>query len=250
MVEAAVTMERYRTTLILLGALILLVVAWLFLRNNAPAGTDATPTATPTVYVWQEPGDVNSIDVVSDTTTVSVRKDLSTTVWSLTAPIQATADEYQVSAQADSLKNLVAMATLTNTTDLKQYGLDSSKLTFKFTTAGSSPANHTVKVGKATIDGAGYYIKADDKAPVYVVSNSMVEALKSWITTPPKAQPTATPVPTQPPTPAASTTITATGTITLTLPGTPTSGLSNTATITSTSPGGANSTTPAASPTP
>jgi hypothetical protein len=243
-------MERYRTTLILLAALVILVVAWLFLRNNPSITAEATPTPVATTYVWQEPGTVDSIDVMSGTTTVSVRQDLSTTVWSLTAPIKDTADISQVGSVADSLKNLVSITVLTGTTDLKQYGLDKPLLTVKFSTAGTSPANHTIQVGIPTIDGAGYYIKADDKPDVYVVSNGVVEPLKTWITSPPKAPPTATPEPTSTSTPPVTTTVTATGTITLTLPGTPTSGLSNTATITSTSPGAPNPTPPEATPAP
>jgi len=243
-------MERYRTTLILLGALVVLIVGWLLLRNsNIATSSSATPTVTPVTYVWQETGDVSSIDVMSGTQTVSVRQDLSTTVWSVTAPISDTADTSQVGTAADSLKALVATAVLTDASDLAQYGLDKPVMTVKMATGGSTPANHSFVTGKTTIDSSGYYIKADSDKNVYVIANTLVEQLKSWLTTPPKAVPTATPLPAETPTPVAATTITATGTITLTVPVSPTTSLSGSATITSTSPGAANPTTPEASPT-
>lgn len=245
-------MERYRTTLIMLGALVLLVVVWLLLRGNPAVSSSGstTPTATPEPYVWQESSDVNYVDVVSGTTTVSLRKDMSTTVWSLVSPIKDTADSFSVSSEADSLKSLQATAVLTSPTDLAQYGLDKPPLKVTVKTAAATPAEHTLQVGNATIDGAGYYTLADGKKDVYVIANSIIEPLKSWITTPPKAPPTATPAPATPTERAVpSGTVPAGGSATVTLPLTSTTTITGSETITNTQPGAANPTTPLASPT-
>src|SRR5919201_443394 len=120
-------MERYRTTIILVVVLVVLVGVALFLNNNRTSGgTDVTATPTPDTskVVWQDSEPVDSIDVVSGTKVVSLRKDLTTTVWSLVKPIQADADIYSVGSVADSLKSLQALAVITSPKDLAQYGLE------------------------------------------------------------------------------------------------------------------------------
>src|SRR3954467_10084091 len=110
-------MERYRTTIILFGALIVLLAVWLVIQSNPGiSSAGSTPTPSPTPYVWQESGTVNSIDVISDTTTVSIREDMSTTVGSIIAPGKADADASAVSTAASQLQTLAATAILTNVT--------------------------------------------------------------------------------------------------------------------------------------
>lgn len=213
-------MERYRTTIILAFVLVILAgVAFLLSNKNAnTTTTDASATATPdpSKNVWIDSADVISIDVLSGTQKVLLRKDVTTTVWSLIDPIQADADPFAVGGVADQLKVLAATTVLTGVTDLAQYGLDKSGLSVLVRTGGAKPGKHTLHVGNTTIDGSGYYTRVDDsKDKVYIVSNTTIEPIRTWLTTPPKAQPSPTPIPL---TVAPTDTITPTGTLTATTP--------------------------------
>ena len=233
-------MERYRTTLILVGILAVLGVAALLLNNRGSSPTDGTPTPT-ALSVWQEPNQVTGIDVVSGTQRVSLRKDVTTTVWSILEPISDTADVFAVGGVADQLQTLVHTRELTGVTDLAQYGLADSPMRVTVTFSDTTPTRHSLLVGTSTPDGSAYYAKRDDNASVYLLSVNVIEPLRSWLIAPPRQQPTPTPIPvTVVPTSTITPTSGITGTVTLT--GTQT--LTGTLPITSTNPGAANSTTP------
>lgn len=187
-------MERYRTTIILLALLVVLGGLALFL-NNRNTATPGTPTPEPTQYVWQEENQVNAIEVVSGTTRVSLRKDVTTTLWTVTEPVQKEADSFAVSNIADSLKSPQATAQYTDTQDLSGYGLDKPGMSVTATFSDTQGTKRVMTIGTPTFDGSGYYVKLPDSANVYVVSNSIIEPLRTWLTTPPVAPPTATPLP-------------------------------------------------------
>src|SRR5919204_5616119 len=232
-------MERYRTTIILVVVLVVLAgVAYFLNSNRTSGGTETTATPTPDVskLVWQETEPVDSIDVVSGTKVVLLRKDITSTIWTITQPIKADADPYSVGSVADSLKSLQALAVLTSPTNLSQYGLDPRKWQGVVRATGSKPTKHTLLIGNTTIDGAGYYVKQQDDPKVFVVANTTIEPLKSWLDNPPKAQPSPTPLPI---TVAPTNIITPTGTLTVTLPVSGTSTVTSTSPITSTGPGAA-----------
>jgi hypothetical protein len=242
-------MERYRTTIILVVVLAALAGVAYFLNQSGISGTAnslGTPTAAPPKYVWQSTEPVVSLDVVSATNRVSLRKDVTTTIWSLIAPIKGEADPYGVGSEADALQNLQALSVLTNATDLAGFGLDKPLMQVVAVLGNAKPVTHTISIGKASIDGAGYFVKQPDNPSVYLVANTTIEPLKTWFVTPPKAPPTPTPLPI---TVAPTHTITATNTLTVTLPVSGTATGPATSPITTTGPGAANATTPAASPT-
>src|SRR5438045_3083102 len=118
-------MERYRTTLILVGVLVVLAALYFFVLNKGGTGTGGTetPTAVTTVTVWKDTNPVIGIDVMSGTLTTSVRKDITTTLWSVVAPMQKDANA-SVAGLADGLQNVQATRSLTTTGDLAPYGLD------------------------------------------------------------------------------------------------------------------------------
>jgi hypothetical protein len=196
--------------------------------------------------VWQDTNAVTGIDVVSATQRVSIRKDITTTVWSIVEPVSDTADVFAVGNLADQVQNLTAQSELTGTTDLAQYGLDGTPLQATFTFGAEGGTTRTLLIGDTTPDGGAFYVKRADGPNVYLVTTYSLEPLRTWLTTPPIAQPTPTPIPvtvlpTVEPSP--------TGAITGTLAVTATQGLSGTLPITNTDPGSANPTTPVA-PTP
>jgi len=187
-------MERYRTTLILLALLVALGGLAMFLNNRGGTPT-GTPTATPAQYVWQDENQVVGIEVVSGTNKVIVRKDITTTFWAVTEPVQKDADTFSVSSVADSLKSLEATAQLTDTTNLAAYGLVNPGMSVTTTFSDTQGTRRVLMVGDATFDGSGYYVKTPVTGTVYIVSNRVIEPLRTWLTTPPVAPPTATPFP-------------------------------------------------------
>src|SRR5580765_8570974 len=112
-------MARYRTTLILLGVLVILGAGVFFLQSPSSTGT-ATATPTPTTNIWghKNSDDITAIDVVSGTQHVSLTEEMTGTNWLLTAPIKADADSYTVSSIVDQLKTLNATDTITNAAKL------------------------------------------------------------------------------------------------------------------------------------
>lgn len=245
-------MERYRTTIILVAVLVVLGTLAVVLGGKGPVGTiPGEPTPLPVQYVWQDDNQVVGIDVVSGTNRVSLTEDTTTTIWSLTEPIQSTADPFAVGNVADLLQSLQATTVITGSSDLAQYGLDKPNLSVTATFSDTAHTKRTVQVGAATVDGSGYYTKLPDKPDVYIVSNSTIEPIKSWLETPPKSVPTATPLlPTLAPMSELTGTRTLTGTQapatapTLEPPG----NISGTNSITTTAPGAAHVTTPEITP--
>lgn len=250
-------MERYRTTLIMLTLLVALgVVA--FLLNNNRADTGGTPTPVATQYVWQSTGAVVGLDVVSGTQKIALRGDPATGSWRLEQPVAGEADTFAVSTIADSFQSLEATSVLTEKVNLADFGLDPQGLTVTAIFTGTTTPR-TVLIGGPTFDGAGYYARIPDVETVYVVSNTTIEPLKSWLLAPPLAPPTPAPQFTIAPT----LTVTPTGAVLITpsISGatsptlgvlTATIALTGTSPITNTSPGAANPTTPlpASSPAP
>ncbi|MEA2572913.1 MAG: hypothetical protein QOH93_211 [Chloroflexia bacterium] len=261
-------MERYRTTIILLVLLLALGGFAVFLGGNkGTTTTPGVPTEAPVSYVWQDPNPITGLDAVSGTQRLVLSKDAATTIWSIREPISDTADPFAVGNLTDQLQNLQASSTITEAGDLAQFGLAQPSITTTLTFSDTAGTKRTLLVGNQTIDGAAFYVKAADKPDVYLVSNALIEPLRSWFSSPPKVVPTATPLlPTIGPTQA----VTATGTITgtsvpsgttvptgttapstsgTTTPAAQATGvISGTETITAQQPAGANATTPVASP--
>jgi hypothetical protein len=203
-------MERYRTTIIMAAVLIVLAgLAYFSSSNNASAPTGA-PTPVPSHFIWQDSNSVKAIDVVSSTEKVSIAKDSTSGDWMISQPVARPADVFQVGNEADALQNLQAQFMLTGTTDLGQYGLTSPPLQVTVTFSDTGGSQRVLLVGAPTTDGSAYYVKTPDSDTVYVVTNTTIEPLRSWLTNPPVQQPTATPVPITPvtdtPTPTATST--------------------------------------------
>jgi len=199
-------MERYRTTLIMVALLLVLGGVAIFLTNQNKGNTPGlTPTPVPS-FLWQETSQVQGIDVMSGTTKVSLRKDISTTVWVLTAPEQYPAETFQVDNVADTLQRLEATKVATGTTDLAQYGFDKAGMTVTVTFSSTTPLTHTFMVGSGNFDGTGFYMKQPDSPDVYLSGTTPIGTIQNWLATPPKQAPTPTPFPTVPPTPTSTAT--------------------------------------------
>jgi hypothetical protein len=206
-----------------------------FVNRGGNTPSPLTTPTTNTVFVWQESSPLVAIQVVSSTGSVSLTKNTETTVWSIREPISDTADPIVVGNLADTLQNLSAQAELTGTTDLAQFGLEGQPLSATFTFSAIDGIQRTLLIGDSTPDGGAYYVKRGDTPSVFLVPNYTLEPLRTWVTTPPKAQPTATPLPV---------TVVPTSAITSTVGITGTQPLTGTLPATNTLPGAANPTTP------
>lgn len=203
-------MERYRTTLIMAAALIVLVALAFFLTSKNASAPTGSPTPTTAKFIWQDANAVQAIDVVSGTQKVGIAKDSASGNWSIIEPVSRPADLFQVGNEADALQNLQAQFDLTGTTDLEQYGLTNPLMQVTVTFSDTGASKRVLLVGSATTDGSGYYVKTPDNSSVFVLTNTTVEPLRSWLTNPPVQQPTATPVPITPVTDTPTPTATAT----------------------------------------
>ncbi len=184
---------RYTSTVILGGVFLVLAVVLFFLTQNPDAGViNPTPTPTPAPVVWDlSTSTAQAIRIDTITQTVAVQS--VNNQWQLTAPTNEPASQFQVGNVVDQLKKLQAQRVLTET-DITKYGLDTPAITVTLVVSGAQQATNTLLVGKATIDGGSYYVKATSKPQVYVMANTLIEQLRSWTTTPPKAEPTPTPL--------------------------------------------------------
>lgn len=190
-------MERYRTTLVLGGVLIVLVVLAFFLTNKNTV-TTGTETPVPNVYIWEDANPVKALEIMSGTNKVGLTKDVVLGTWHIDAPVDKPADIFQVGGVADSLQRLQAQYTLSDTTDLAQYGLAGQPLQITATYSDTAGTKRSLLIGNATPDGSAYYVKTPDNAKVYTVVNSTIEPVRTWLTAPPIQPPSPTPVPITP----------------------------------------------------
>ncbi len=190
-------MERYRTT-ILLGVVLLVLAALAFFlsSNNASSPGEATPT--PNIYIWQDDNPAIALDVMSGTSKVSIVKDVISGTWQIKEPVDRPADLFQVGGVANSLQILQAQYTLSDTTDLTQYGLDGQPMSVTVTFSDTAHTTRTLLIGHATPDGGGYYVKLPDGNKLYTVINSTIEPMRTWLVSPPVELPSPTPVPITP----------------------------------------------------
>ncbi|MDQ3927675.1 MAG: DUF4340 domain-containing protein [Chloroflexota bacterium] len=246
-------MERYRTTIIMLVLLVALGGLAIILGGNRGTTTPGESTPVPVTYVWQDPNQVIGLEAVSGTERLSLTKDITTTIWSIHEPISDTGDPFTVGNIAGQLQNLQATSAITEAGDLGQFGLTQPDITATVTFSDAAGTKRTLLIGDPTIDGSAYYVKTADKPDVYLVSNTLIQPLQSWFTSPPKIVPTATPLlPTIAPTLEVTSTGTVTGTVLPSGTGTPavqaTGTISGTGTVAPSEPGAANATTPETSP--
>lgn len=209
-------MERYRTTIILGGVLLVLAMLAFFLSSkNATSPGTATPV--PNIYIWEDANPVKALEAVSGTDKIVLNKDVVLGSWRIAEPVDALADIFQVGNVADAMQRLQAQYALSDTTDLAQYGLASTGLQITATFSDTASSKRTLLVGALTPDGAGYYVKTPENNKVYTLQATTIGQVINWLTTPPVQPPTPTPLPFTP----VTSTPTQTGTPTTAITSTP-----------------------------
>ncbi|HMA36764.1 MAG TPA: DUF4340 domain-containing protein [Chloroflexia bacterium] len=206
---------RNRTLIVLAVVFVILAGLSFYLQSN-PA-TPPVPTAEPTVIVWDySSGTASMLSVQSPTSTVTLQ--IQGGKWRITAPLQTDADDLQVAQVASQLKKPEARSKIgDNVTNLQQYGLATPALTVTLVLSGITPPQQQLLVGNASLDGSAYYVRPAGSNAVYLITNATIESLKGWLSAPPVAQPTPTPLPALlPPTSAITNTNPLSGTHTIT----------------------------------
>jgi len=175
-----------RTTWIMLGILVLVVVAYFVIKNRTSAtSTQATPTTFGYDFlVTQADGTLQSLRVIDNQNqVVQMQRDTSGT-WLVTLPTPGAADQALAGAAETQVGALRIVATLDSQLDLGAAGLDSPAFTLEFTFI--SGLKHVIQVGTLTPTNSGYYVRYD-AGNLYVVSQAGIDALLNLLTAPPFA---------------------------------------------------------------
>ncbi|HUX87139.1 MAG TPA: DUF4340 domain-containing protein [Chloroflexota bacterium] len=184
---------NFRLTAALLGILVLLGGVVYYVSNQASPSAATASAKTPQIVTFAS-AEVSKLIVSSGKTTMEVDK--SGANWQLVQPTKGPADPNRVQGWLDQLSALTADRVITDTTDLGQYGLTSPTFTTEVTlTAGKKV---TISFGNKTPDGGDYYARVAGSNPVYLVSATLGDDLKSAMTQPPVPVPTQTIAPTLP----------------------------------------------------
>jgi len=117
-------------------------------------------------------------------------------------PVQTPADAGRVEGWLDQLGTLTADRVINGATDLSQYGLSQPKVNVEVGLSANKSAK--LVLGDKTPDGSDYYAQVQNDKNVYLVNAPLGDDLQSALSSPPKAVPTPTALPTLvPPSPSA-----------------------------------------------
>jgi hypothetical protein len=183
-----------RPTLILLVILILVVVAYIVLKNRTGlTASQSTPTTAGNTYLISQTDGTLQVLRISDSQnhTFQMQRDTSGT-WVITQPSTGSADQALASAAETQVGALRVVTTLDNQLSLSDVGLDIPSYTLEFTFTGN--LKHVIQVGVLTPTSSGYYVRFDG-GNLYVISQSGIDSLLKLLTAPPFPA-TETPFPT------------------------------------------------------
>ncbi len=165
-------MTRGRSTLILLVlAAALGAYIWFVESKRDPA--DDEPKAE-RVFASLESGDIVGLTIHAangDVTTLKKSGD----AWRIESPIEAAADDSEISGLTSSLSTLdITRVIEEQPASLEPFGLDAPRLTITFTAEG--PAR-TLLLGSKTVTGGDVYAKLQDAPRVFLVPGWMEQGL-------------------------------------------------------------------------
>ena len=177
----------FRLTAALLGILVILGGVVFYVSNQAAPLVATANSKTPQIVSFAS-ADANKLVVSSGKAIMEVDKSGSN--WQLVQPTKGPADPNRVQGWLDQLSALTADRVITDTTDLGQYGLTSPGFTTEVTlTTGKKVM---ISFGDKTPDQGDYYARVAGSNPVYLVSATLGDDLKSALTSPPVPVPTPT----------------------------------------------------------
>jgi hypothetical protein len=175
-----------RSTWILLGMLLLVVVAYYVITNRASKiSSQATPTVNVNNFlITPADGTLQSLRV-SDRQgrVVQMQRDTSE-MWTVTQPTLGNADQSLAGAAETQVGALRIVTTLNKNLNLADAGLDTPADVIELTFV--SGVKHVIQVGSLTPTTSGYYIRYDD-GNLYVVGKAGIDALINLLAAPPYA---------------------------------------------------------------
>lgn len=159
-------MKGLRSTILLLVVLVGLVAYIYYADRNGGNGDDTREKAFASVTAE----DIQEVQIRSaDGETSRVQKTDST--WRLVEPLQAEADESELSSIASSLATLdIQRVVDENAQDLKQYGLEPGRIEVGFRTKNDKEPRR-ILLGERTPTGGDLYARFPDQRRVFLVSS-------------------------------------------------------------------------------
>lgn len=183
-----------RTTLILLGVLAALGAFVWYQGASNPDEVASPPVDLASAYVWQfSTGEVTGIRVTENDSgqTTALSRDAEGR-WSVVEPYAADADQGQVESALANLAYLSVQRTLTETTDLRPFGVLEPAYTLEITLDDGS--HKRLEIGQKVPSEDGFYALRPGEANALVVSGYSLRPVMDLAQTPP-IEPTETPTP-------------------------------------------------------
>lgn len=167
-------MKKYRTMIIFTSIFVVLFALYFVMSqiNNSKAEDELEETIMVT-----EISKLASMEYTDGETTMSFTNGVE--AWKVTNNDEINLDNDSVEAIADTLSQIESVRVLNGADELSSYGLDDAAYTI--TLIAESGSEITLYIGNE-IDG-NYYATIGDKAVVYVIDSSAVDALVFDITT-------------------------------------------------------------------
>ena len=185
-------MKRWRTTLIGVGVLVVLLAYVLLVetRKEPPPRAGVTPSPTPVPLLELAPDDMQAIHVTDGERALRMVREGAE--WRIVEPEDGPADAYTVYLPLDDLSHLDARTVVSDeVTDPASYGLDPAALTLVVERADGT--EERFYVGRETPDGSTFYVQRAADPRLYIVDHYKIEPFFEWLRAPPY-QPTPTPV--------------------------------------------------------
>lgn len=159
-------MRGLRSTIILIVVLGGLIGYIYYLNREGAADSDATEKAFASVNA----DDIEEVQITSaDGETSRAQKTDGT--WRLVEPVQAAADESELTSIASSLASLEMQRVIDdNSADLKQYGLEPARIEVSFRT-NTDKEPKRILIGEKTPTGGDLYARFPDQTRVFLVSS-------------------------------------------------------------------------------
>lgn len=158
-------MRRLVSTLILFLVLAGLL-SYIYFADREETGADEREKAFASVTAE----DIEEVEIKSaEGETTRVRK--TDGMWSLVEPVQAAADENELTSIASSVASLdIQRVVDENATDLAQYGLEPARIEVAFRKKGDKEARR-ILLGEKTPTGGDMYARLPDQKRVFLVSS-------------------------------------------------------------------------------
>lgn len=188
-------MNRKTTVILLVVFAVLGGIAYYLNTNPEAAGKTPTPTFPVSSLVWELTDrpliGFRVVDHSAGAAFAAIQDETGN--WKVTEPGEGDADPIQMLSATSSLNSLYISRTITETTDMSEFGLLSPLFTVEVTTADG--ATLRANIGNKTVTGAAsYYVLPEDSVFAVLVSATTLDPLLQFPVNPPYSVATETSV--------------------------------------------------------